>query len=94
MGERAIVTGGARGIGRAIVERLAAEGAAVSIWDLPGAPEVPAAAHATVCDVSDEASVTTAFAASLDALGTVDILIANAGVMIVGEYENFPGSAL
>ncbi len=80
-GQGAIVTGGARGIGRAITERLAADGARVSVWDLdPTADPPPGAAHMGACDVADEASIEAALAESLAALGAVDILVANAGV--------------
>lgn len=80
-GRTAVVTGGARGIGRAIVERLAADGARVSIWDRdPVMMETPPAAHAVVCDVADEASVAAALCASTAAIGPVDIMVANAGV--------------
>ena len=41
-GQTAVITGGARGIGRAVAERLLAEGACVAIWDLKGAAEAAA----------------------------------------------------
>ena len=47
-GRNAIVTGGMQGIGAAIVKRLEASGAKVTIWDLDGSPKV---------DVSDPASI-------------------------------------
>ena len=43
-GRRAVVTGGAQGLGRAITERLAASGAAVEIWDIQDGPARDAAA--------------------------------------------------
>ena len=70
-GRTAIVTGGAQGIGAAIVERLRASGARVQIWDLDGSPSV---------DVSDPASVETAARNSLKELGKLDVLVNNAGI--------------
>ena len=70
-GRTAVVTGGAQGIGAAIVERLRASDARVLIWDLDGTPQV---------DVSDPASVDAALKASLKELGKIDILVNNAGI--------------
>lgn len=70
-GRTAIVTGGAQGIGAAIVERLRASGARVQIWDLDGSPRV---------DVSDAASVETATRNTLKELGRIDVLVNNAGI--------------
>ena len=66
-GRNAIVTGGVQGIGAAIVKRLQASGAKVTIWDLDGTPKV---------DVSDPASIDKA----VKSLGKVDVLVNNAGV--------------
>ncbi|MDX6749956.1 SDR family NAD(P)-dependent oxidoreductase [Geminicoccaceae bacterium 1502E] len=87
-GRRAVVTGGAQGIGRAIVERLLASGAAVAIWDRDaGELERTAAdlagqgkvATATV-DVTSYAEVEAAVRATDEALGGIDILVCNAGI--------------
>lgn len=85
-GRAAIVTGGARGIGRAIVERLASEGAGVLIADIDEATgnqvasEIGANAKAFKLDVTSEASWNDAVAAAAGAWGKVDILVNNAGI--------------
>jgi 2-dehydro-3-deoxy-L-rhamnonate dehydrogenase (NAD+) len=83
-GRGAIVTGGARGIGLAVVERLVASGAKVAIWDLDEKEARTQAArlgqHHAAADVSSESSVQAAFTASLGTLGQIDILITSAGV--------------
>jgi len=70
-GRSAVVTGGAAGIGAAIVKRLEASGAKVAVWDLEGNAKV---------DVSDPASVEAATRNALKALGRIDILVNNAGI--------------
>jgi 3-oxoacyl-[acyl-carrier protein] reductase len=85
----AVVTGGARGIGRGIASVLAAEGARIVIADLDGAEARRAAGElveggaevlAVPADVSDRASVDAMAAAALAAYGRIDILAANAGI--------------
>jgi NAD(P)-dependent dehydrogenase (short-subunit alcohol dehydrogenase family) len=70
-GRSAVVTGGAQGIGAAIVKRLEASGAKVAVWDLDGKPGV---------DVTDPAAVEAAARNTLKALGRIDILVNNAGI--------------
>jgi len=88
-GKVAVVTGGASGIGRAMVERFSAEGSAVVIADLDGteAQTVAAAitagggdALAVTVDVSDAATVDALAIATLERFGRVDVLCNNAGV--------------
>lgn len=95
-GQTAIITGGARGIGRAIAERLAQDGARIILWDrdfaaLEAQPMPIAPLLTQVVDVSDRLSVERAFAAALDKAGAIDILVNNAGingpVMPVWEYS-------
>src|SRR5579872_797921 len=85
-GRRVMVTGGARGIGGAIVRAFARAGARVAIADadLPGAQalagEIGDAAAAFAIDVRDRTSVEGAFAKIVAHFGGLDILAANAGV--------------
>ena len=86
-GQTAVVTGGAGGIGAANVQRLAATGARVAIWDLDiSAPEAAVAALPAGqvifvrTDVADPASVEAARAETESRLGPVDILVNSAGI--------------
>jgi 3-oxoacyl-[acyl-carrier protein] reductase len=87
----AVVTGGARGIGRGIASVLAAEGARVAIVDLDGAAAERAAADlggiGIAADVVDRASVEAMAARVLDELGRIDIVAANAGIYPVAELH-------
>jgi 3-oxoacyl-[acyl-carrier protein] reductase len=85
-GHVAIVTGGAQGIGQAIVERFVASGATVEIWDLDGelaaetAETIGSAVHARAVDVTDAEAVTQAAKAAEAAHGPIDILVTSAGI--------------
>lgn len=77
-GRVAVVTGGATGIGEAIVDAFADSGAQVAIWDLDTSK--PGRAHfAATTDVAKVESISQAHADTVSALGPVDILVNNAG---------------
>ncbi len=89
-GRAAVVTGAGRGIGRAVVERLAADGVAVAVADRdgPAADEVAAAivaaggrAIACTMDVTDPDMVVSLMRATADAFGGIDFLVNNAGLL-------------
>jgi NAD(P)-dependent dehydrogenase (short-subunit alcohol dehydrogenase family) len=88
-GRSAIVTGGARGIGRHYSQALAAEGAAVMIADIADGGELAEelagkhgrnATASMVCDVSDETQVKALVAKTIERFGKIDILVNNAAL--------------
>ena len=87
-GRKAVVTGGAAGIGFAIAQRLVQSGARVSLWDRDEKTLARAAsdlgaethAHTARLDVSDEADVARACAETVKAMGRIDILVCSAGI--------------
>ena len=87
-GRSALITGGASGIGEAVVRNFAEAGAEVLICDLDGqraeslAAQLPNA-KVVVCDITDEAAVEKTFAG----IRKLDILVNNAGIGLVGGVE-------
>lgn len=87
-GRVAIVTGGARGIGRAISERLLDSGASVSLWDIDHEQlqltkkdlDTHGRTDTQPIDLTDEQSVLNATEAVLSSFGKIDILVNNAGI--------------
>jgi len=87
-GRNAIVTGGAQGIGRAIVERFLDSGAAIAIWDRDTELAKKTAAELknrgrvapVAVDVTNYADVERARDETVKALGRIDILVNNAGI--------------
>ena len=97
-GHIVLVTGAASGIGKAIAELYAKEGAAVAIADInqqaadAAAAEITAAggkAIGVVMDVTDEAAVNAGTEKVVAAFGRLDILISNAGVQIINPIDQF-----
>ena len=87
-GAVAIVTGGASGIGRGVVEMLVARGGRAVIADLEGSPgsEVASQLGSNVrfvpCDVTQPAMVEASVAGALDAFGRIDLLVSCAGISV------------
>lgn len=83
-GRRVLITGGARGIGAALARRLHERGAQVSVVGLEDETLARVAAdcdgHWAHCDVADREQVEAAVASAVDALGGLDVVVANAGV--------------
>lgn len=95
-GRVAVITGGAAGIGRAAAERMAAEGAKVSVWDISDEALAGCsfAAHTFKVDQSDEAAVNAAAADVVAKLGRLDILVVSAGITGPNTtLESYPSDA-
>jgi NAD(P)-dependent dehydrogenase (short-subunit alcohol dehydrogenase family) len=90
-GKAALITGGGAGIGRAIAQRFAAEGARVMVSDIDESNARSVAAdiggEAIQTDVSDEPQVTAAIEATASAFGAFDVLVNNAGIATQGDWE-------
>lgn len=86
-GRVAVVTGAAQGLGRAIAERLGAEGASVAAVDINGAGAEATAraigdkAFAVPCDIGDPAAVTALFDTVVQRAGKLDVLVNDAAIV-------------
>ena len=96
-GRRAFITGAGRGIGEATARRFSEEGAAVAVTDRDGdAAEALAAslrgagspAYAATLDVTDELAVERVLAEAAGALGGLDLVVANAGILTVSPLSD------
>lgn len=97
--KRALVTGGSRGIGAAIVKRLAREGADVAFTYASSAGPADGIvkavqayggrALAIKADSADASAVTAAVEGTVKAFGGIDILVNNAGVLVMGPLDTF-----
>jgi sorbitol-6-phosphate 2-dehydrogenase len=98
-GKKAVVTGGAQGLGAAIVEHLAREGCDVAIWDInqegaaASAEEIAGKTGRKVIgaavDVTDAEAVRAGMDAAAAELGGVSICVANAGILVSGDSVDF-----
>jgi len=91
-GKVAVVTGAAQGIGRAIADGLAAQGARIVVADLRGADEAAASypdGIGVTADVASEADVEHVVAEVVDRCGGIDILVNNAGLYASLEMRPF-----
>ena len=90
----AIVTGGAKGIGLAVAERFAADGARVTIADIDadaGSRAVETlgakgAARFVRCDVGDKADVDNLVQSTVTTFGAIDVLVSNAGIVHAADF--------
>lgn len=97
--KRALVTGGSRGIGAAIVKRLALEGAHVAFTyvsntdqanqTVKNAQSLGVKSFAIQADNADAQAVTAAVEKAAQEMGGIDILVNNAGIAVIGPFDDF-----
>ena len=93
-GQRILITGAARGIGAALAERLASHGARLALVGLESEQMAAVAARCgedtfvAECDVSSSEHVTQAIDAAAEALGGLDVVVANAGIATGGPLRS------
>jgi all-trans-retinol dehydrogenase (NAD+) len=105
-GRRAVVTGGARGIGRATARRLVAAGVTTTIWDLDeqaleaareelvrAAPDHEDGVLTARVDVADPQALDLGVSRAVDEMGGIDILVNNAGTLAGGPFHEQPVEA-
>jgi 3-oxoacyl-[acyl-carrier protein] reductase len=84
-GRAAVIAGGASGVGRAVAQRIVAEGGTASLWDrdpgmLKEAAAETRAVHSAAVDVTDAEALQRAAKDTFEALGRIDILVVSAGI--------------
>ncbi len=96
LGKSAVITGAAFGIGRATAELFAREGARLTVTDIQGAPLLALAdelrtagaeVETVIGDVSVEEDARRMVAAAVDRFGALDVLVANAGIIPLGDVR-------
>jgi sorbitol-6-phosphate 2-dehydrogenase len=102
-GKRGIVTGAAQGLGAALAERLAREGANLAIWDVNTAAAIDTATEvaqstgrdvrASSVDVTDAGAIRAAVDEAAGWLGGLDLMVSNAGILRSGDSIAFDADA-